>query len=334
MINVVHIIPWMNIGGTEQVVLDLCKYSSHEITSKVMSIHSGRMLKEFFQAGIEVHIGLDAQAANLISRWADVINLHLVSYTDSLYNFVQALKKPHVVTVHWQERFPKLPCPVICTSDATYQLQLKDQNRVLIRNGIDLSKFYLIPKRKKRKVRLTRICRADKCADYFWEAMQLVLSKYPSAELWIIGEKGESTEQIKFKGIRIDIPKILWSTDIFVYTPFPDAGSMDLVVLEAMATGTPCVLSDVPAVNRSAIHQKTALLVPYGDILGFEKAVSTLIEDQTLRDKLGNNAAMVAKEQFDITKVALKYEAVYRQLLSKASGSPHEGLWSQIPVPS
>lgn len=316
MINVVHIIPWMNIGGTEQMVLDLCKYSSTNISSKVMTLYSGPKMKEFLQAGIDVHVGLDRQAAITIEQWADIINLHLLTYTDSLYSFVKSLKKKHVVTVHWQGQLPRLSCPIICSSNIVYQLQLKDQNRILIRNGVDLGKFFPIPKRKKQIIRLTRICRPDRCAHYFWEAMNIVLSKYPSIELWIVGEKGESTKQIKFKGTRRDIPNILHNTDIFVYAPSPYEGSMDLVVLEAMATATPCVLTDVPAVNQSAIHQKTALLVPYGDISAFAKAVGALIENRTLRAALGNNAAMVAKEQFDITKVASKYENVYRQLLS------------------
>ena len=57
--------------------------------------------------------------------------------------------------------------------------------------------------------------------------------------------------RIQALGDRHDVAELLASADIFAYAPWPHEGTRDLVVLEAMATGLPCVVSDVPCVRES-----------------------------------------------------------------------------------
>ena len=131
-----------------------------------------------------------------------------------------------------------------------------------------------------------------------------MLRTFRNAELWIVGEKGESTDQIKFFGMRqsSEIPDILAETDIFVYTPHPQKGAMDNCVLEAMAMGKPSVLSDVECVRDAVTHLKDGFLVPYGDEDRLEEAVGSLIKDKSLRQELGRKALRTAQEKFDVAE--------------------------------
>jgi glycosyltransferase involved in cell wall biosynthesis len=148
--------------------------------------------------------------------------------------------------------------------------------------------------------------------------MRRVLNRYPQTRLWIAGNEdgiGRSTERVRFLGIRRDIPDILAETDIFAYTPYPTVGSSDLVVMEASAMGVPCVVSDANAVNESVEHEQNGFLTPFGDIEAFVQKIGMLVEDVSLRSRMGQTGIRIAQERFDISRVARSYEAVYLQVL-------------------
>ena len=130
-----------------------------------------------------------------------------------------------------------------------------------------------------------------------------------------MGDKPWRTKQIKSLGIRSDIPEILAQTDIFAYTPYPKTGTFDLVVLEAMAMGVPCVLSDVECVNEAVTHEREGLLVPFGDGEAFAKALNLLIKNEKYRIQLRQNALKKIKE-FDITHIAQRYDDLYSLIIN------------------
>jgi len=148
--------------------------------------------------------------------------------------------------------------------------------------------------------------------------MRKVLNRYPQTRLWIVGNQdgiGRSTERVRFFGTRLDIPDILAETDIFAYTPYPNTGSSDLVVMEALAMGVPCVVSDVNAVRESVEHEQNGFLTPFGDIDAFVQKIGMLVEDANLRVRMGQTAIRIARERFDMRRIARSYEAVYRLVL-------------------
>jgi glycosyltransferase involved in cell wall biosynthesis len=148
--------------------------------------------------------------------------------------------------------------------------------------------------------------------------MQQILARYPQVELRIVGDTGAGrpvSDRIRFLGVRRDIPEILADTDIFVYTPYPNLGSHDLVVLEASAAGVPCVVADTNAVRESVIDGRNGFLTPFGDVDTVVDRVGRLVLDARLRASMSCAAREVAREQFDMTEVARRYELVYRTLL-------------------
>lgn len=317
MIRVAHILPFMGVGGVEQMVINLCKFSDKdEFKNAVAAPEEGIMANEICETGAQVYTGWDGY--QVVMRWADIINLHCTGYDPSLFGFVESSSKPYVVTLHWLSEMPKIPAITICTSQKVYDIQ-KDKNRFrLIPNGIDLTTFYPRPKQQKNEVIITRICRTSKCALYFWSAMMKVLGDYSQVRLWIVGNEkdyGISSDKITFFGIRRDIPDILAETDIFAYAPYPDTGSKDLVVMEALAMGVPCVVSNVNAVQNSVYNEQNGFLVDFGNEEDFSNKVSILVENPNLRNSMSQTAVEIAIRDFDISKYAKDYENVYREVI-------------------
>jgi glycosyltransferase involved in cell wall biosynthesis len=155
--------------------------------------------------------------------------------------------------------------------------------------------------------------------------MEKVLNRYPQTRLWIVGNEnnlGRSSERVRFFGVRRDIPEILAETDIFAYTPFPEVGSNDLVVMEASAMGVPCVVSDADAVRESIEQGQNGFLTPFGDVDAFAEKVGMLVEDANLRAQMSENAIRIAQERFDMRRITQRYEAVYQAVLEVYHGHP------------
>ncbi|VEH94697.1 D-inositol-3-phosphate glycosyltransferase (plasmid) [Tsukamurella tyrosinosolvens] len=75
-------------------------------------------------------------------------------------------------------------------------------------------------------------------------------------------------------------------------------GSGLTVVLEAMASGRPLVVTDNPGVADYVQHGETGLLVPPGDVDAFAAAIEVLARDDDMRIEMGRRAAVVARTRF------------------------------------
>ena len=70
------------------------------------------------------------------------------------------------------------------------------------------------------------------------------------------------------------------------------------VLLEAMALGKACVVTDTPAMRDYVVDDETALLVPASDPPALRAAVDRLLADDELRARLGAGARRAAVERF------------------------------------
>jgi glycosyltransferase involved in cell wall biosynthesis len=78
---------------------------------------------------------------------------------------------------------------------------------------------------------------------------------------------------------------------------------MPMVVIEALSKGLPVVAFDCPTGPGEMIdHGRDGLLVPPGDVPGLTAALSTLIEDRAMRDRLGERA-IAASRAYDLDRV-------------------------------
>jgi glycosyltransferase involved in cell wall biosynthesis len=309
--RVAHLLPYMHLGGTERVILNLCRFGIEE--QWVVATMDGPMRPVFEAHGVRVAIGEDREALAGALSGADVVNVHWLSFDAYLFAAAAAARRPMVCTLHGASALPRMPGPVICVAQHVYDLQEENREwRRLIRNGVDTTRFRPID-RGPGRARILRVCRPARCADYFWPALWRVLERCPEAELTVVGGPAFRTGRAEGLGARSDVERIFGEADLFAYAPQWWEGGMDLVVLEAMASGLPCALPDVRCVNQAVEHAVTGLLSPFEDVAAFAADVERLVRDRELRRELGERAAQVARERFDVRDRAPLYTAAYRE---------------------
>jgi glycosyltransferase involved in cell wall biosynthesis len=147
--------------------------------------------------------------------------------------------------------------------------------------------------------------------------MNLVASTHPCIEVWVVGEDGCSTPNIKYLGIRSDVPDILANSDLFVYYPVPDFSAHDNCVLEAMAVGPPVIATDVTGVRESIEDGVTGMLVPFGNADDFACAVTGLLREEGKRNELSIAARRSVEEHFSMARVCRGYNQLYKKVTGR-----------------
>lgn len=89
-----------------------------------------------------------------------------------------------------------------------------------------------------------------------------------------------------------------------------------MVMIEAMACGLPAVCFDFKCGPRDIIVEgENGLIVPDGDIEGLAEAMMTLMEDEELRKRMGENAKRVV-ETYSEEKVMRKWVSLYEEIIA------------------
>jgi N-acetyl-alpha-D-glucosaminyl L-malate synthase BshA len=109
-----------------------------------------------------------------------------------------------------------------------------------------------------------------------------------------------------------DIEDYLQAADLGLFTS--ETESFCLSILEAMCFACPSVATRVGGIPEVIEDNKTGLLVPFGDVDKLARAVETLIQDATLRAKLGTAAKARAREKFSAQTIVPRYETLYRRV--------------------
>jgi len=89
---------------------------------------------------------------------------------------------------------------------------------------------------------------------------------------------------------------------------------LGLVVLEAMASGTPVIASRIGGLPEVIEDGYTGFLVPPGDVAALHDRLDQLVRDPGLAHRLGANARAAVLERFTWAKVAERCLAAYEDL--------------------
>jgi D-inositol-3-phosphate glycosyltransferase len=89
--------------------------------------------------------------------------------------------------------------------------------------------------------------------------------------------------------------------------------SFGMVALEAMACGTPVVVSDVGGLSQLVKHNQTGLRVRVNDPSAVADAIQRLLSNEVLRRRMGHRAACYA-EDYSWTKIVDKLIGVYEEI--------------------
>jgi N-acetyl-alpha-D-glucosaminyl L-malate synthase BshA len=109
-----------------------------------------------------------------------------------------------------------------------------------------------------------------------------------------------------------DIEDYLQIADIGLFTS--ETESFCLSILEAMCFGCPSVSTRVGGIPEVVEDNRSALLVPFGDVDALASALEALIHDETRRCTLGRAAQARARELFSAEIIVPRYEALYQRL--------------------
>jgi glycosyltransferase involved in cell wall biosynthesis len=122
-------------------------------------------------------------------------------------------------------------------------------------------------------------------------------------------------DRVRFTGPVIDVAEALRAADVFVLPSVAEGMSNSL--LEAMATGLPCVASDIGGNQDLLGPCEAGVLVPGATADRWADALIALFRDPERRARLGASARRRIDEEFALDRIVGRYVALYRQLLAR-----------------
>jgi glycosyltransferase involved in cell wall biosynthesis len=234
-----------------------------------------------------------------------------------------------------------LPACIVCVAESSrtahVEIGYPDRKMTVIPNGFDLAQFRPNPEARLRMRSELNIGADDpvvliagrfvplKNHRLFVEAAGIVADRIPNAQFVMAGDgldeaNAELTSRVagtghrarfRLLGRRSDMADLLAAADVVALTSNTEA--FPLVIGEAMATGVPCVSTDVG--DARALIADTGRVVPVGDTLRFATALLELIElPDERRRALGCAARARMEAEFDLGRIAAQYDALWHAL--------------------
>ena len=157
--------------------------------------------------------------------------------------------------------------------------------------------------------------------------MKEVLLCFPQAQLVIAGEGKEKEALVGLtQGLGIapnvlfipnidDTRQVLWALDIFVMPSL--AEGLGLGLMEAMAAGIASIGSEVGGIISLIRNNENGLLAAPADAKGLALAITGLLRDAALRQRLAKNGQESILENFSQGKMVDATERVYAQCLQE-----------------
>jgi glycosyltransferase involved in cell wall biosynthesis len=105
------------------------------------------------------------------------------------------------------------------------------------------------------------------------------------------------TSRFRFTGIVPNVYDYMCAFDILVHPTYKE--SFGRVIAEAMAIGLPVVATNVRGCRELVVPGETGILVPYKDVEGIVKAVTTLLNDSAMRLSMGDAGRSRVVERYD-----------------------------------
>ena len=209
---------------------------------------------------------------------------------------------------------------------------------VLIPNGVDVARFdgaQPLPGRPAGPtvVFLGRIDEGRKGLAVLLEALPELVARVPGVRLLVAGP-GDADDvreavppslrgRVELLGLVSDEdkPRVFASGHVYC-APNTHGESFGIVLVEAMATGTPVVASDLEAFRRVLEEGRAGVLVPVRDAGALAAALGDLLQDEPRRKALAAEARS-AVERYDWSTVTRQVVAVYETVAAAVVPAAH-----------
>jgi glycosyltransferase involved in cell wall biosynthesis len=179
----------------------------------------------------------------------------------------------------------------------------------------------------------------------FVRAAALVHRQHPQARFLIIGgpdafmpEYADELQELahnlglgdvlRFLGDRADVPSLLAGLDIFVWLSHGEG--MPHVISEAGAAGLPVIATCDNGSEEQITDGVTGLFVPHRAPERVAAAIGQLIDNPSLRWRLGRNLQQKVEQEYSATKLARRWQGLFDEVITE-----HQAIRSASPlVPS
>jgi len=168
-----------------------------------------------------------------------------------------------------------------------------------------------------------------KGVEYLLSAIKILREGHPDIRLLLVGDgelRGELTRQAEAERIlgsvdfvgripNTELPPFYASSEIVVLPSISRLEAFGIALIEAMACGKPVVASSIPGVREVVRDGVTGYLTPPRNPEALAEAISKLIQDKDLAQKMGREGRRTVEERYTWEKVADRYDRLYRSLL-------------------
>ncbi|HEX9341387.1 MAG TPA: glycosyltransferase family 4 protein [Thermoplasmata archaeon] len=110
------------------------------------------------------------------------------------------------------------------------------------------------------------------------------------------------------------LPRLYAACDVFVLPSVSRLEAFGIVALEAMATGKPVVVADIPGVREVIENGKEGLLADPLNAQDLAEKIRGLLEDPEARQAMGRRGREKVVASFGIERVTDQVEALYRSI--------------------
>ena len=124
---------------------------------------------------------------------------------------------------------------------------------------------------------------------------------------------GGIEDRFVFAGLRDDVAKLLAASDIFSLPSYREG--MPVSILEAMAMGLPCVVTDIRGSREEVVDGECGYVVPVRDAEILAERIGGLAEGAELRKKLGTFSRERVLNHFQSEQYFGRQWEIYKQFL-------------------
>jgi glycosyltransferase involved in cell wall biosynthesis len=121
--------------------------------------------------------------------------------------------------------------------------------------------------------------------------------------------------RVHFVGQQSNIAEWFAALDLYINCSYSEA--MNLAILEAMAAGVPCVVTDVGE-SRHMVNGETAsgVVIPRRQHESLAGAITSLIDDEPLRLRMSHNGLSKHQTLFSTETMVANYAALYERCIA------------------
>ncbi len=213
---------------------------------------------------------------------------------------------------------------------------IPDDSMVTLYNGVDLSRFSPVKRRRERVEALgisegdfivgtVASFRPEKAYHILFQAIKEVSGSIDNLKVLALGDGPTRIENqdwcrangldgiVKFMGHIDEIEECVPLMDVFCLVPNKNEGFSNSI-LEAMAMGKPVIATNVGGNAEAVVHGETGFIIPPNDPQALAKLILKLYTDRETRLKMGKKARERAEEVFPLKLMVKKHEDLYEEV--------------------